>query len=51
MPVEKKEVCEKCKGVGYVKEQNGQVHTCFECLSKGRLDVHSDKLPESRIKI
>jgi len=49
--MEEKEKCLKCQGKGYLKEANGQVHTCFDCLASGRLDVHSDKLPESKIKI
>lgn len=47
-------VCRKCGGKGIVKEKDGSVHTCFECLEKGRLDQH-DKNPktaeELRIKL
>lgn len=43
--------CEKCKDTGIVKEKDGSCHTCWECLSSGRLDCHSKNLPESRIKL
>jgi DnaJ-class molecular chaperone len=43
--------CPKCNGTGVVKEKNGQVHTCWECLQKGELEVHSDKVPDSKVKI
>lgn len=38
-------VCKKCHGTGIVKEANGSCHTCFSCLLAGRLDQHSDELP------
>jgi hypothetical protein len=32
-------ICKVCKGLGYVQEKkNGPVHTCWECLKKGRLN-------------
>jgi DnaJ-class molecular chaperone len=45
------EVCQKCKGTGMVKESDGSVHTCWDCMMAGRLNQHSDKLPDSKIKI
>lgn len=45
------EVCPECKGTGMVREQNGLVHTCWKCLSEGKLDVHSKKLPDTKIKL
>ncbi len=41
------EKCKKCKGTGIVKDEKG-IHTCWDCLRKGKLNVHSEKLPESR---
>ena len=38
------ENCPKCKGTGIVKEKNGSVHTCFDCLAKGAMDQHDKKL-------
>ncbi|MBI2124654.1 hypothetical protein HYT92_02575 [Candidatus Pacearchaeota archaeon] len=46
-----KEVCEKCKGTGIVKDANGTCHTCWDCMMAGRLNQHSEKLPETRIKL
>ena len=43
--------CPDCKDTRIIKEKNGSVHTCWKCLQDGKLDVHSKKLPENRIKI
>jgi hypothetical protein len=42
--------CSICKGVGYISE-NGQVHTCWDCLNAGRLDNVSqiDTRPKEEI--
>ncbi|MDO8528917.1 MAG: hypothetical protein Q7S06_03445 [Nanoarchaeota archaeon] len=45
------EECPKCHGTGKVREENGQVHTCFDCLQKGKIKVHSEKVPDSKIRI
>ena len=39
----KKITCEKCKDTGNIKEKDGTVHICFDCLLSGRLDQHGDK--------
>ncbi|MFA6022672.1 MAG: hypothetical protein WC781_01140 [Candidatus Pacearchaeota archaeon] len=43
--------CEKCKDTGVVREKDGTFHTCWKCLEEGKMEQHSEKLPESRIKI
>ena len=43
--------CPKCHSTGIVKEENGAVHTCWDCLQKGKLNVHSDEVPDSKIEI
>lgn len=48
---ERKEVCEKCHDTGIVKEKDGSIHTCWECMQAGRLNQHSDNLPDSKIKL
>jgi hypothetical protein len=35
--------CPKCRGEGYIKEKDGSVHICFDCLNSGKLDQHGDK--------
>ena len=45
------EKCSKCENTGMVKEADGSVHVCWDCLQSGRLDVHSKKVPDSRVKI
>ena len=37
--------CPKCKGVGRVKDKNGTIHTCYDCLEKGEMNQH-DKNPK-----
>ena len=45
------EKCPKCGGTGIVKEADGSVHTCWDCLREGRMDVHSEKVSDSKIQI
>jgi len=45
------EKCSKCNNTGIVKDANGTVHTCWDCLAAGRLDNHSKNVPDSKIKI
>jgi len=51
MSEEAREECPKCHGTGVVREKNGTMHTCWDCLEKGKLDVHSDTVPDSKVKI
>ncbi len=43
--------CQKCRGTGIVKENEGGVHVCWDCLKEGKLDVHSKKLPDNNIRL
>jgi len=43
--------CPKCHGTGMVREENGTMHTCWDCLQNGKLNVHSEKVPDSKVKI
>lgn len=45
------EKCPKCNNTGIVKEKDGSVHVCYDCLSKGKLNQHSKDLKETKIKI
>ena len=45
------EHCSICKNTGVVKEKDGTIHVCWDCLKKGKLDVHSKDLPDSKIKL
>lgn len=45
------EQCPKCKDTGKVKEKDGSMHTCWDCLVSGRLDQHSQKVRDSGVKI
>jgi Ribonuclease G/E len=42
-----KNVCEKCKGTGIIKEKDGTVHICFDCLNSGRLDQHNKNIKDA----
>ena len=46
----KKDVCEKCNNTGMIKEKNGTVHTCFDCLESGRMEQHG-KPKDSGIRL
>lgn len=43
--------CDKCNGSGMVKDTDGTCHTCWDCLSAGRLDAHSKNVKDSGIRI
>ena len=43
--------CPKCGGTGIVKDSDGSIHTCWDCLQEGKMDVHSDRVADSKIKI
>ena len=32
--------CQKCHGTGIVKEKNGDIHTCFDCLNSDKFEQH-----------
>ena len=36
--------CTKCKGTGRIKERDGTIHPCFDCLLGGYMDQHDEKL-------
>ncbi|MBI2045508.1 hypothetical protein HYT23_05610 [Candidatus Pacearchaeota archaeon] len=35
--------CPKCRGTGRVREADGSIHTCFDCLQKGEMDQHDKR--------
>jgi hypothetical protein len=42
--MENSEICQKCKGKGVIKDEDGSIHTCFDCLLSGRMDQHDKKM-------
>jgi hypothetical protein len=38
--MENEKICFKCKGTGIVKEKNGEVHVCFDCLNSDKFEQH-----------
>jgi hypothetical protein len=46
-----KDDCPKCHGKRQIKEKDGTIHICFECLVSGRLDQHDKNVRDSGIKI
>ena len=45
------EKCKKCNGTGIVKEADGSVHVCWDCLNNGKMNQHSQDVKDARIKI
>lgn len=43
--------CLKCHGTGFVKEKDGSVHTCYDCLNSGDMDQHDKHLKDSNVKV
>ncbi|MDP1696165.1 MAG: hypothetical protein Q8L29_04600 [archaeon] len=46
-----KKTCEKCCGKKIVKEKDGSIHTCWDCLANGEMDQHSKNVKDSGIKL
>lgn len=46
-----KSVCQKCKGTGIVKEKDGSIHTCWDCLNSGDMDQHDKNLKDSKVRV
>lgn len=42
--------CPKCNNTGIVKEKDGSVHCCFDCLAAGRMDEHDKNPKDSGIR-
>ncbi|MCX6749512.1 MAG: hypothetical protein NTW17_02075 [Candidatus Pacearchaeota archaeon] len=46
--------CKKCRGTGRIKDKDGTIHICYDCLLKGKMDQH-EKNPKTaedfRIKL
>jgi ribosomal protein L37AE/L43A len=49
MPENNKDaVCPKCNNTRMIKEKDGTIHICFDCLNSGRLDQHEKKLKDAK---
>jgi ribosomal protein L37AE/L43A len=42
--------CPKCNNTGIVKEKDGTIHTCYDCLQKDMFEQHG-KPKDTGIKI
>jgi hypothetical protein len=49
--MENRPFCQKCKDQGRIVDPDGTVHTCFDCLLAGRLDMHSKDIKDSGIRL
>jgi hypothetical protein len=47
---ESKNKCPKCGGTGTVRDKDGTIHTCFDCLFSDKLDQHGSP-KESGIRL
>lgn len=34
--------CPKCQGAGIIKDKDGTIHTCFDCLKNDRFEQHGN---------
>jgi len=41
-------VCPKCNNAGNIRDKDGTVHICFDCLRSGRLDQHDKKIKSAQ---
>lgn len=44
-------VCPKCKGLGRIKQADGTLRPCWDCLFGGKMDQHSKDVKESGISV
>lgn len=40
MEIPEKYICPKCQDRGMIKDKDGTVHTCFDCLNLNRFEQH-----------
>ena len=40
MEIPEKYICPKCQNKGMIKDKDGTVHTCFDCLNSNRFEQH-----------
>lgn len=50
MNIKKENVYQKCLGENIIKEKDGTVHTCFDCLMNGRFEQHG-KVKDTGIRL
>lgn len=46
-----KRVCPKCNGTRRIKEKDGTIHVCFDCLMAGELDEHDKTFKDHGIRV
>ena len=42
--------CPKCKGTGMVRDKDGTIHICFDCLNAGVFEQHGNP-KDSHIRV
>jgi hypothetical protein len=48
---EPKKTCNKCNNTGKVRDKDGSIHVCFDCLQNGNLDQHDKVIKDSNIRL
>jgi DnaJ-class molecular chaperone len=43
--------CPKCQGKGQIREKDGSIHTCWDCLQDGSYDQHSKEIRDTDIRL
>ena len=41
-------LCPKCKNTFNIKEKDGTVHICYDCLIAGKMDQHDKKIRDAK---
>jgi len=39
--------CSKCNNTGTIKEKDGTIHICYDCLANGNLDQHDKNIKDA----
>jgi len=41
-------LCPKCKNTYQIREKDGTIHICYDCLLAGKMDQHDKKVREAK---
>ncbi|MDP1729000.1 MAG: hypothetical protein Q8L27_02240 [archaeon] len=41
-------LCPKCKNTFNIKDKDGTVHICYDCLRAGKMDQHDKKIKDAK---
>jgi len=41
-------MCPKCKNTFQIKEKDGTIHICYDCLQAGKMDQHEKHVKDAK---